>query len=347
MAVRMTRLSQKKLVSILIPVFNEEDNVDRAYRAVVEQFDKMADTYDLEILFTDNHSTDKTFSCLEAIAKRDHRVKVIRFSRNYGYQKSILIGYLNAQGDCAIQLDCDLQDPPELIPEMLRLWEEGNAVVYGLRRSRQEGWLINVTRRLFYRLIDALSETELPLDAGDFRLVDRCILKEMHLVDDGTPYLRGLISTMGFNQVSLPYDRAARAAGESKFNFTALAKLAIDGVVNHSLVPLRLASLSGIIIGALMLLGIGVFIVGRLFLGQAWPAGFATTTILLLFSITLNALFLGIIGEYLGRIYIQTKRKPVVIVERMENVTNIEMGSTGIAPHPQQISPSRNSFHAA
>ena len=343
----MKTLSKKKLVSILIPVFNEEDNVDRAYRAVVDQFDKLADRFDLEILFTDNHSTDQTFSRLEAIAKGDRRVKIIRFSRNYGYQKSILIGYLNAQGDCAIQLDCDLQDPPELIPEMLDLWDAGNAVVYGIRRSRQEGWLINATRKLFYRMIDALSDTDLPHDAGDFRLVDRCILEQMRMVDDGTPYLRGLISTMGFSQVSLPYDREARTAGESKFNLAALAKLAIDGVVNHSLVPLRLASLSGLIIGTLMLIGIGVFLVGRVLLGQSWPAGFATTTILLLFSITLNALFLGIIGEYLGRIYIQTKRKPIVIIERTENVADIDLGATGVVLPSQSISPSRKSYHAA
>ncbi len=345
----MQQSTQKfpSLISILVPVYNEEANVHAAYQAVVDVFAALTPAYDYEIIFTDNHSTDKTFALLQQIAAKDPKVRVIRFARNFGYQRSIFVAYLNARGDCAIQLDCDLQDPPALIPEMLKLWEAGNAVVYGVRRSRQEGWMINTVRKLFYRLIDALSEIELPLDAGDFRLVDRCILEQMRLIDDSSPYLRGLITTMGFKQVSLPYDRVARTAGESKFNVAALMRLAVDGVVNHSLVPLRLASLSGLVVGLLMIVGIAIFIIGKLFFGQSWPAGFATTTVFLLFSITLNALFLGIIGEYLGRIYIQTKRRPIVIVERMENLADVQLGSTGIAPSEQPVSHSRKSRHVA
>jgi dolichol-phosphate mannosyltransferase len=305
----------KDVISILIPVYNEEDNIARAYKAVLAVFESLNDSYELDILFTDNNSTDRTFEILRQLAAADPRVRVIRFSRNFGYQKSVLTGYLNARGEAAIQLDCDLQDPVELIPEFLRLWKEGNAVVYGVRRSSQEAWPLNFVRKLFYRLINALSDDHLPLDAGEFRLVDRRVLDELRRVDDATPYLRGLIGAMGFRQVGVPYDRASRQFGYSKFNFGAMLRLAVDGLLNHSLVPLRLASFTGMILAGLTLLGIIVYSVGRFAFGQDWPPGFATTTVLILFSITLNALFLGIIGEYLGRIYIQVKRRPLVIVE--------------------------------
>lgn len=321
------------LISIVIPVYNEEDNVERAYRAVLAVFEPMAGRYEFEILFTDNHSIDRTFEILRRLAAADPRVRALRFSRDFGYQKSILAGYLNARGDAAIQLDCDLQDPPDLIAEFLRLWKEGNQVVYGIRRSRQESRSVELGRKLFYRLINALSEDDLPIDAGDFRLVDRRVLDEIKRVDDATPYLRGMIAAMGFQQVGVPYDRVAREFGDSKFGLGKMTRLAIDGILNHSLVPLRLASLIGVTLAGLTIFGIIGFAVGRLALGQAWPAGFATTTVLILFSITLNALFLGIIGEYLGRIYAQVKRGPLVIVEEALNVSAHELDDP-TAPAP-------------
>jgi dolichol-phosphate mannosyltransferase len=320
---------RRPLVSLLIPVLDEEENLERAYRAVASEIEGLATEYEFEIIFTDNHSRDRTPEILRELAHRDPRIRVIRFSRNFGYQRSIFVGYLNAAGDCAIQLDCDLQDPPSLVPEMLRNWRAGYAVVYGVRRSRQEGWLITRLRRLFYSIIRSLSEDDLPTDAGDFRLVDRCVLDELHLVDDATPYLRGLISSLGFRQIGLPYDREARAAGRSKFSFMKLVQLSLDGVVNHSLVPLRVASLTGLLVALGTLVAIGVYLIGRLVFGQDWPAGFATTTMLILLSITLNATFLGIIGEYLGRIYLQTKRRPLAVVEQALNVSEVQLGATG------------------
>lgn len=309
----------RKTVSVLIPAFNEEMNVERAYKAVVETFEELPD-YDFEIVFTDNHSTDRTFELLSAIAKADTRVRVIRFSRNCGYQRSLLMAYKSAGGDCSVQLDCDLQDPPHLIPKMLELWNEGHSVVYGVRKTLQDSAAIAATRRLFYRLINMISYDELPVNAGEFRLVDRRILDELKNVNDTSPYLRGLISAMGFSQVGFEYDREARVAGESKFPFRAMIALAVDGILNHSLVPLRIASLSSIFLATVTFFVIAVYLVGKLIFGQDWPAGFATTTILLLLSIMLNALFLGIIGEYLGRIFMQTKGRPVPIVEASVNM---------------------------
>jgi len=322
--------TKKKLVSILIPAFNEEENVRRAYETVREVFNGMED-YDFEIVFTDNHSTDRTFALLKEISAGDVRVRVIRFARNYGYQRSLLVAYKAARGDCSVQIDCDLQDPPELIPELLRHWEAGHQVVYGVRRSLQDKPMMKMARGLFYRLVSAMSDDNLPVDAGEFRLVDRVILNELSKVDDTSPYMRGLISSMGFSQVGIEYDRQARLAGESKFPFRALIALAVDGVLNHSLIPLRIASLVGLLVATLTFLIIFIYLMGRLFFGQDWPAGFATTTVLLLMSIMLNAMFLGIIGEYLGRIYMQSKRRPVPIVEATLNNT-----PTAASPSPPQ-----------
>lgn len=302
------------LVSVLVPAFNEEANVERAYQAITRVFDGLED-YRCEILFTDNHSTDRTFPLLAEIARKDPRVRVIRFSRNYGYQRSLLVGYQNARGACSVQIDCDLQDPPEMIPQMLALWRAGYHVVYGVRRSLADGFLVSGLRRAFYRTVNALSEDDLPIDAGEFRLVDARLIQQLRTVQDTSPYLRGLISAMGFSQIGLPYDRAARVAGESKFPFRKMLGLALDGVLNHSLVPLRAASLVGIGVGVITILLMVAYLAGRLVFGQNWPAGFATTTVLLLLTITLNAVFLGIIGEYLGRIFLQLKVAPDPIVE--------------------------------
>jgi dolichol-phosphate mannosyltransferase len=288
----------------------------------------LSERYDYEIVFTDNHSTDQSFARICALIRKDNRVRVLRFSRNFGYQLSIFTGYAHARGAAAIQLDCDLQDPPELIPEFVRLWEEGNKVVYGIRRTRQEGWWINNTRKLFYRLITLLSEDTLPHDAGDFRLVDRRLLDELRKTEDRQPYLRGLIAAMGFRQIGVPYDRRERTRGESKFSFLALMHLALDGILNHSVVPLRIATGIGITVSLITMLLSTVYLIIRLTIGEAWPPGFATITILMLISLSTVSLLLGIIGEYLGRIYKQVRKGPRIIVETALNIDRPMIRST-------------------
>ncbi len=309
-------MPDKKLLSFVVPVFNESENVGPfldALNAVIADHSKH---YDFEILFTDNHSTDDTFDQLEMRAKKDKRIRVIRFSRNFGYQRSILTAYANARGEAAIQLDCDLQDPPALVGEFIRLWEEGNAVVYGVRRSRQEGWLINTGRRVFYRLIDWLSDIDLPHHAGDFRLVDRRVLDLVVASQDRNPYLRGMIARYGFRQAGVPYDREPRHKGTSKFSFGDYFSIAFDGIVSQSVVPLRLATYTGLVIAAIMFIAILVYSIGHALFGATWPPGFATQTILILFGISINALFLGIIGEYVARIYQQSVKVPVTIIDQ-------------------------------
>jgi len=310
---------RKRLISICVPVFNEESNIEPLYSALLPIMDQLSERYEFELLFTDNHSTDRTFEALERLAQRDARVRAIRFSRNFGFQRSIATSYANARGDAAIQIDCDLQDPPALILEFVRKWEEGYKVVYGVRSLRKESWWMNIVRKTFYRIIDWLSEDELPLDAGDFRLLDRCILDELQKFEDNQPYLRGAIAALGFDQIGIPYNRAERQRGKSKFSFGELIGLALDGILNHSVVPLRIATYLGLTISGITFLGLIGYAIGRLFLGKTWPPGFATIIILILGSLSLNALFLGIIGEYLARIYRQVKRRPLTIVERELN----------------------------
>lgn len=305
----------KKLISLVIPVFNEQDNIEPLHEALVPVLAGLEDRYDFEILFTDNHSTDQTFPTLRRLAARDRRVRALRFSRNFGFQRSILTGYIHARGDAAIQMDCDLQDPPSLIPAFLGQWEEGYQVVYGERTSRKESWWSGLSRKLFYRLIDLLSEDPLPLDAGDFRLVDRCVLNEMKSVNDDQPYLRGTIATLGFNQIGIPYDRNERRRGQSKFTLRQLFGLALDGILNHSIVPLRMATYLGLLVALCTFGALAFYVIGGLFFARTWPPGFATITVLILASLSLNALFLGVIGEYLGRMYRQMKKGSLTIIQ--------------------------------
>ena len=305
-----------KLISVIIPVLNEEPNILPAYKAVSAIFDGLAPTYGGEILFTDNHSTDGTFDEIQKLAEKDHRVRGLRFSRNVGYQKSIETGYFQSKGSAVIQLDCDLQDPPELILEFIRLWEKGYMVVYGVRQERAEGWFINTARKSFYRLVNALSDEALPLDAGDFRLVDRRLLDELQKMEDAQPYLRGAIANLGFDQIGVPFRRLPRTIGASKFSFLSYVKFAMNGILNHSIVPLRIATYFGLCISFVTFLSALGYLAGRLFFGKDWPAGFATIILLLLSSLSITAMFLGVIGEYIARIYRQIKKQWPVIVER-------------------------------
>jgi glycosyltransferase involved in cell wall biosynthesis len=312
-------MTNKKLVSIVVPVFNEEANILPLYEAVIPIINQYRDVYNFEIIFTDNHSTDNTFIRLRELRDIDRRVKVFRFSRNFGYQRSILTGCLQAKGDSIIQLDCDLQDPPELIPEFLKYWEEGCEVVYGIRRSRQENTILHVSRKIFYRLINYLSEDELPIDVGDFRLIDRKLIDVMQQFDDAQPYLRGMVASMGFRQRGVLYDRRVRERGKSNFGFKDLIGLAMDGILNHSIIPLRLATFFGLGVSLLTIFAIIFYSGGKLIFGFDWPAGFTTLTVLVLSGMCVNALFLGIIGEYIGRIFQQVKRKPLVIFQEKLN----------------------------
>lgn len=312
------RSPRRKLISICTPAYNEADNIEPCYRAVREFFETSAPAYDWEWVVTDNHSTDGTFERLRALAAMDSRVRGYRFSRNFGYQRSILAGYLRASGDAAVQLDCDLEDPPALIADFLRLWESGHQVAYGIRRSRQEPGAVQAARRLFYWVLDKISDDPLPRDVGDFRLIDRRIIDELRAVRDPHLYIRGRIATMGFKQAGVPYDRSPRLRGVTKFNFWRLCSLALDATLSHSVVPLRIATFMGLALCLATVVLILGYAAARIFFENQWPAGFTTTVVLILLGMGINGLFLGIIGEYLARIYQHLKGTEAVIV--MEQV---------------------------
>ena len=320
-----TTAAKPLLISIVIPAFNEELNVWQAYERTREIFETALAHYDFEIIFTDNHSTDNTYIELEKIALRDKRVKVARFTRNYGFNNSLITGYRLAKGEAAIQLDCDLQDPPSLFPVFIKKWEEGHDVVVGLRPKRQEPKLLLLARRTFYRFLSRISQDNLVIDGGDFRLIDRSILNQLREIHDATPYVRGLVSTLATNQTSFEYERSKRTHGKSKFPVIRLLGLAVEGIVNHSTVPLRLATIIGLLIATLaIVLSLGYF-VARVVYVDFMPAGFATGVILELLSIGLNGIFLGIIGEYLGHIHRQLRDRPITVIQRVINLTDLDM----------------------
>lgn len=308
--------SPKPLISLVVPVYNEEESLPLFYPAVRAVIDPLADQYDFEFVFTDNHSSDRTPQILRELARMDSRIKAYRFSRNFGYQRSILTAYLRCEGAAAIQLDCDLQDPPEMIATFLEKWREGSDVVYGVRRSRLESKRWTYARKLFYWLVDALSEDPIPRDAGDFRLITRRVIEELRRIDGPSPYLRGTIATLGFKQTGIDYARKARVVGESKFSFYDNIMLAVDGLINQSVVPLRMATYLGLTIAVLTVLASFGYILAYFTTGFRAPAGFTTTTVLILASLGINAMLLGIIGEYLGRMYLQMKNRSLSIVER-------------------------------
>lgn len=316
--------TRRPLISISIPVLNESGNIAALYTRLQALGDVMREKCDLEFVFSDNHSDDATWDMLSALAARDERVRAIRFSKNVGFQRSILANYLHTRGDAVMQIDADLQDPPELLGAFFDLWQQGNEVIYGIRRKRPESWLLRNFRRLGYWIIDKVSEHPIPRDVGDFRLIDRKVIDAVAKIRTSNPYLRGMIAGMGFNQTGVAYDRDARIAGESKFNVSRLIGLGLTAVFNHSVVPLRAASFLGLVILAISLIGALYYLILRL-LHPELPRGLASIHILVLFGIGLNSFFLGIIGEYLLRIYLIVRAEPVAIVQQSLNFPSHEL----------------------
>ena len=308
----------KKLISVCIPVFNEEEILVDLYQRLVI-LARTENRYNFEFIFSDNASVDSTWSLVKGLSESDSRVKGIRFSKNFGFQNSILANYAQSSGAAAIQIDADLQDPPELVSDFLRAWELGASVVYGIRVERPESVFWRIIRKSGYVLVDILSETKIPRGAGDFRLLDRKVLDALLAQSHSNPYIRGVIASLGFKQVGIPYARVAREKGESKFPLRQVLGLGFQGIINHSTVPLRLATYLG---GGVLLLSLftSAYSLVTHFTNSNLPPGFTTTQLYLLASIGLNSLFLGIIGEYLLRIYRILRTEPVVIIDEEANL---------------------------
>lgn len=309
------------LLSVVVPCYNEQAVLRATHERLTSVLASLA-TLDYELLFVNDGSRDDTQLILTQLQLVDPHVRVLLLSRNFGHQIAVTAGLEEAGGDAVVVIDADLQDPPELIPEMVALWREGNDVVYGLRVDRKGESAFKLwTAKVFYRLINRLSETKMPFDAGDFRLLDRRVVDVINSMPERARFLRGMVSWAGFRQVSLPYERAARHAGESKYPLTKMVHFAMDGIISFSLVPLKLAIWTGFLAIWIAVAGIIVAIVDRM-LDRHLTRGWASLFVAVLFMGGVQLVSLGIIGEYLGRIYTEVKRRPLYVVQERLGFSN-------------------------
>lgn len=307
-----------KLISIIVPCYNEEDVLDVLNSRLTTACETWP--YDWEVIAVDDGSKDRTWKILENFQKRDLRWKALSFSRNFGHQAAVSAGLFHAAGDAVFIIDADLQDPPEELHRFLNKWEEGYDVIYGVRQKRKEGVLKKFCYWTFYRLMAKAVQFEIPLDSGDFCLMSRRMVDTLNSMPERNRFVRGLRAWAGFRQTAIPYERHGRAAGEPKYNFSKLLKLALDGMISFSGLPLKLAAHFGFLVSALSLVGILFTLAQRLFsgffesMGLAPVPGFATLVIAILFMGGVQLMFLGLIGEYLFRIFEEVKQRPGWII---------------------------------
>lgn len=280
--------------------------------------------YRFEFLFVDDGSRDQTLRLLRAIVGTDPRARVLAFSRNFGHQLAVTAGIDEARGDAVVLLDADLQDPPEVVPEMLAKWREGWQVVFGVRAERMgESRFKRWSAHLFYRVLNYLSDTPIPLDTGDFRLMDRAVVDVLHAMPERDRFVRGMVSWVGFRQLALPYRRAARFAGVSKYPLRKMVRFATNGILSFSMRPLTLAMDAGLLCAALACVGI-VWAFAMRIATHNWVPGWTATIIAVLFLGGIQLVCTGILGEYVGRTYMQSKGRPLYVVgERIERARDV------------------------
>lgn len=313
-------MKKKKLISIVTPCFNEEENVFEQFRRVEKAVALFKSRYNFEFIYTDNSSQDRTFELLKKLASKQKNIKVIRFSRNLGPNKAIFIGLSHAHGDAAIVIQADLQDPPELIDQFITWWQKGYDIVYGKITKRNENLVTRTARNWYYKLISTLSDIDIPQNAGEFRLMSRRVLDAVAQYLEDDIYLRGVIAHVGFKQKAIPYSRAKRMQGRSSMNFFSLAAYAINGFLSTSVVPLRLALFVGLFFSLIGFL-LTVYIIGaKIIFPQVAPKGFTTLGAIVTFFAGVQLLSLGIIGEYIRKIYIQSLGRPRGFIEEKINL---------------------------
>jgi len=298
--------------SVVIPAYNEEAVIKETYKRLTEVMKSLGDKY--ELIFVNDGSQDKTNEIIADLAQSDDCVRLVEFSRNFGHQIAITAGMDYAQGDAIIIIDADLQDPPELIPEMIKKWREGFEVVYARRLKRKGETLFKkFTAAAFYRILNRLTEVDIPLDTGDFRLIDRRVCEVMKQVREKNRFVRGLISWAGFRQTAVEYIREERFAGKTKYSLSKMLRLSTDGITSFSYKPLKLATLMGSFISLASLVGLLLYLLQGWFFNGIFSAGILLI-ILLIFCNGLILINMGIMGEYIGRIYDEAKDRPLYIV---------------------------------
>lgn len=300
------------MLSVVVPCYNEESVIHECHARLTGVLQAMGTPY--EIVFVNDGSRDATYAALAAIQAGDPRVVVVDLSRNFGHQLAVSAGLEVSQGDAVVIIDSDLQDPPEVIPEMVQLWQQNYQVVYGVRRMRRgESWFKLWTAKMFYRIINAMSHVKIPLETGDFRLIDRQVVNVMLRMPERHRLLRAMYSWVGFRQVGLPYERAPRFAGTTKYPLRKMITLALDGIISFSITPLRMMTIFGMAAAALAFAGVIYTFFIRIFT-HSWVPGWATLFIGMLFMSGLQLICLGMIGEYIGRIYTEVKQRPLYII---------------------------------
>ena len=305
-------MTQKKLISLISPCFNEEDNIDDLYARVTTLFD-LYPHYDFEYLLIDNASTDSTVTKLKALAARDKRIKIIVNTRNFGHIRSPYWGIIQTRGDATIYLASDLQDPPEMIPKFIEAWEQGYKIVLATKPVSQSNFLMHFLRKSYYRMLDAISSVDLVKDTTGFGLYDKVVLDNIREINDPYPYLRGLICELGYEIKTIQFTQPRRMRGISKNNFYTLFDIAMLGIVSHSLVPIRLASFLGFIVGGLSIFIAFVFLILKLIWWDRFPIGIAPLVIGLFFMFGTMLIFIGLLGEYIGTIQTYVQRRPIVV----------------------------------
>lgn len=309
-----------KKVSLVIPMYFEELVAEECYNRVASVLKNLIN-YEYEIVFVNDGSKDKTLEILEKIAENDKNVKVISFSRNFGHQAAVTAGLKETTGDAVVIIDADMQDPPELIPEMLKLWEAGNEVIYGQRKTREgESAFKLMTAKMFYKTLNVLSDVDIPQNTGDFRLVDRKVVDKMNSLPEHNKFLRGLWSWLGYKQYAFEYERKKRVAGKTKYPLKKMLKLASDGIISFSSKPIKLVGLLGmisIIISFIILIYALISYACNL---NHLSAGWTSLMCAITFFAGVQLLSLWIISEYIGKIYDETKGRPQYIIDKKINI---------------------------
>lgn len=300
--------------SIVVPAYNEELVLKETYRRLTEVMSSTKEKY--EIIFVNDGSRDRTLEIAEEMVKQDSHIKMINFSRNFGHQIAVTAGMENSSGQAVVLIDADLQDPPEIILEMIKKWKEGYDVVYGKRIKRKgETFFKKITAKLFYRFLDRMTSIDMPVDTGDFRLIDRKVCDAMNSLSEKNRYIRGLVSWVGFKQIGVEYIREERFAGETKYPLKKMFKLAGDAIISFSNKPLKIAGLMGFLLSICSFIFIIIIILQRLFTNST-VTGWASTLAVILFFNGVTLILHGITGEYIGRIYEETKNRPLYLIEK-------------------------------
>jgi dolichol-phosphate mannosyltransferase len=309
-------ITDNPLVTIVLPIYNEQENIPELYRRLIENIGLFSDNF--ELIFINDGSFDNSYKLLSDLGEKDKRVKVLSFSRNFGHQLAISAGIDHSKGKAVILMDADLQDPPEILPEILKVWERGADVVYAVRKNRKEGIFKRIAYFSFYRFLQLIAKIDIPLDSGDFCLLDRRVVEVLKMLPERNRFLRGLRSWVGFKQVPFPYERDARFAGDVKYTFRKLVKLGLDGIFSFSTFPLRLATYLGLITSTLGMFYL-VFVIAFYFFEGNSPQGWTTLIVLFLVVSGIQMIILGVIGEYIARIYEETKKRPNYIIKEYLN----------------------------